>query len=318
MVMNHQGYSAYPSKDEVRRMREAMHDIKLPYDWNAPLPDHGILPEDHANAFADRLLDQETHQTLTPIMRSIIKRSFLAGWSASLDSQDRRNAEQTITPLTPTGVEQLVAAVTPLISKIVQDSLRMAGVVQPMTQPIPGTSKLPEGWAYITHNRGSYPCHKPAFILTRKITEGEFVDPTVFRYLSGMPIPTDARSTCGSCLQEVHPYSNADLDWTPHIISNANRTLSGHFIEPDNPPRAAVSPDASQAGDYGFPSVPDPRFDVAEPGDIPNPQAPGELSDLEMQEIFKLKAEADRALNNDPWSLQSEGGSNGRSTVSGS
>lgn len=318
MVMNHQGYSAYPS--EAERMREAIQGRRTPYGRNAPPPDQGVFPNERARQYADHVLHSETN-SLMGIVRSLIDQAYMAGWSAALDTVDRREAERSQAPLTDTGIQSLAQAVTPLIQKIVHDALvQVVPQKHPITLDLKNpTTPLPPGWKYIMHTEGNYPCHKPAFILTRDIQDGEFVDPTVFRYLSGLSIPPDARSTCGSCLQEVHPYSNADLDWRPHIVSPINRTVSGHFVEPDNPPTAAVSPDATGAGDYGFPSVPDPRFDLAGPDEIPDPQSPGEFSALELQEILRLKAEADAALNNNPWPItRMPEQDNGRNTITGS
>lgn len=323
MVMNHQGYSAYPS--EAERMREAIPGRRIPYGSNAPQPDQGQYPNELARQYAHQLLHNEKN-TLVDIMRSIIERAYMAGWSAALDTVDRREAERSQAPLTDTGIQSLAQAVAPLIQKIVHDAL--VQVVPPKQKhPITldlknPTTPLPPGWKYIMHTQGSYPCHKPAFILIREIQDGEFVDPSVFRYLSGLSIPPDARSTCGSCLQEVHPYSNADLDWRPHIISNRLRTVAGHFITEEEAaagPTATVDSVGIGSGDYGFPSVPDPRFDVETPNDIPDPQSPGEFSALELQEILRLKAEADAALNNNPWPITPmPEQDNGRNTITGS
>lgn len=301
----------YPFRDDMRakvyeRLAEAK-QINL---------DQGILPNEQAKDYADRLLIQEMHDTLVPVMRNIVQRAYMAGWSAAMDTRERLQAE---TPLTPTGIDQLAAAVTPLIRKIVNDAFEMHGSAPklPKIDPysfgstLPG---LPDGYSYLMHSKGEYPCHKPAYILTRQIQEGEIANRDVFRYLSGMPIPADARSTCGSCLREVHPYSNADLDWTPHIIRTTLRTVAGHFVSEDEPTGASVSPDAGGSGDYGFPMVPDPQFNVESGNDIPEPHAPGEFSALEMQEILKLKAETDAALSTNLWLDEPDG----RTSVSGS
>lgn len=280
-----------------------------------PTPDQGIFPNERANRYAD-----EAYEYSRSMLTAMLERAYMAGWSAAMDTRERLQAE---TPLTPTGIDQLAAAVTPLIRKIVNDAFEMHGGTKPPTIPkidpyafnstLPG---LPDGYGYLMHSKGEYPCHKPAYILTRQVQEGEVANRDVFRYLSGLPIPADARSTCGSCLREVHPYSNADLDWSPHIVRlNPNRTVSGHFVEPDNAPGAEVAPGASEgSGDYGFPVIPDPQFNVGSGDDIPNPHDPGEFSDLEMQEILKLKAETDAALGTNLWL----GDPDGRTSVSGS
>lgn len=52
MVMNHQGYSAYPNY-AAQRMREAMRDARIPYGPSAPPPDQGVFPNERARQYAD-------------------------------------------------------------------------------------------------------------------------------------------------------------------------------------------------------------------------------------------------------------------------
>ncbi len=281
-----------------------------------------------------RAVDYGFESTLGIIkyIQPALERAYIAGWSAALDSLERHKggSVDTDTIYSP----DLTAKIAPLIEKAVSEAFaRSTEATFPNLAPAPTPPlynpnavgpTLPPGYEYIYHKRGEYPCFKPAFILTRKIHEGERVDPLVFRYLTGLPIPIDAPSQCGSCLREVHPYSNSDLEWEPHIIPGPPRTLTGYFRNSTDPdPSPSKPPTTLNNSDLGFPSVPDPDFNLQSGEDIPDYNAPGELGDQELQAVLALKEEINQYLEADnPWTArlpdpEPEEGNNG-SLISGS
>lgn len=118
------------------------------------------------------------------------------------------------------------------------------------TYEIP-TDALPQGWRKVYHNRGEYPCGRPAFLLTRPIYADEASTFELMRFINGNHITINDAPLCGSCQRPVHPYSNADLDWDAHKLPAQRKTYltfaEENPLHPQRPP-AESRPDGFTHG----------------------------------------------------------------------
>lgn len=100
--------------------------------------------------------------------------------------------------------------------------------------------QLPATWRKVYHMYGPWACRKAALIVTRAIYANEMFDHTVLRKINGLPVKDDEAPLCGSCGAAIDPASNADLDWTPHIVEEPT-TQTGEFVERVSDPVGVIN-----------------------------------------------------------------------------
>lgn len=117
-------------------------------------------------------------------------------------------------------------------------------------KPYPGvlweipSEEMPPGWRKVYHLRGEQPCRQAGLIVTQALNVTNtyrMVD--VCRKVNGQPLSSDDLAVCGFCGYELYETAtNRDLDWTPHIVTPSNLSVSfgdEHTEEPAVHPQDA-------------------------------------------------------------------------------
>lgn len=87
----------------------------------------------------------------------------------------------------------------------------------------PPPSKIDPSWLPVRHANGPVSCGGIAYYLTRKYKSDETANLDDLRTVTGDRVRPQDRPVCGACGEGIDPYSNADLDYTPHVIAARRR-----------------------------------------------------------------------------------------------